>query len=239
MTDYAAPRQTAGVAAISRLADRLAAVTPPPSILELSNPAPLPRPSPAVAAALSTTTTISRSIAARADRNARRSRSITGLMVDGFVATCSFIPYAVVALGLRLLMARVFFLEGQTRIAGPHYAYNAYGFDFSVVLPLQVRPETIADFLHYMMPIPPVFAAYLVSYGEFILPVMLLLGLGARFAALGLLLMTAFFHFYVTPDALWSTDIYWGALLLVLLSRGPGALSLDHFIRLATRGRVR
>jgi putative oxidoreductase len=213
MTDIAAipqaAQQSAGAAAMSRLADRLAAVTPP---------AYLPQPSPAVQAALAT----SKAIAERAALNARRSRSLTGAVIEGFVAVCSLIPYAFVAFGLRLLMARMFFIEGQTRIDGPHVAYSVYGFDFSAVLPAQV-------------PIPPVLAAYLVSYGEFILPVMLLVGLGTRFAAVCLLLMTAFFHFYVMPEALWSTDIYWGAILLVLISNGPGVLSLDHFLKLARR----
>ncbi|HZT26934.1 MAG TPA: DoxX family protein [Pseudolabrys sp.] len=227
MTDIAAipqaAQQSAGAAAMSRLADRLAAVTPP---------AYLPQPSPAVQAALAT----SKAIAERAALNARRSRSLTGAVIEGFVAVCSLIPYAFVAFGLRLLMARMFFIEGQTRIDGPHVAYSVYGFDFSAVLPAQVRPETVADFLHYTtLPIPPVLAAYLVSYGEFILPVMLLIGLGTRFAAVCLLLMTAFFHFYVMPEALWSTDIYWGAILLVLISNGPGVLSLDHFLKLARR----
>jgi putative oxidoreductase len=237
MTDYAAPRQPTGVAAISRLADRLAAVTPPPSVLELTNPAPLPRPSPAVAAALATT----KAIAERADRNARRSRSVTGLMVDGFVALCSFIPYALVALALRLAMARAFFLDGQTRIEGPRLAHNLYGFDLSVVLPLQVRPGTFTDFLtHYAaLPVPPMLAACLVSYAEFVLPIMLLLGFGTRIAALGLLIMTVLIQIYVMPQALWSAHVYWAAILLVLLSRGPGAFSLDHFIKLASRGRGR
>jgi putative oxidoreductase len=237
MTDFAAaPRganQNAGVTAMSRLADRLAAVTPPAPVLELTNPVPLPRPSPAVAAALATTA----AIAARADRNARRSRSITGLMIDGFVALCSFIPYALVALGLRLIMARVFFLDGQSRIAGPRLSQNIYGFDFSAVLPMQVRPDTFSDFLHFSsLPVPPMLTAYAVSYAEFILPVMLVIGFGTRFAALGLLAITALIQLYVMPQALWSTHVYWAALLLVLLSRGPGALSIDHFIKLARRG---
>ena len=32
---------------------------------------------------------------------------------------CGVIPYALVALGLRLVMARVFFLSGQAKIEGP------------------------------------------------------------------------------------------------------------------------
>jgi putative oxidoreductase len=237
MTDYAAPRQPTGVAAISRLADRLAAVTPPTSILELTNPVPLPRPSPAVAAALATT----KAMAERADRNARRSRSVTGLMVDGFVALCSFIPYALVALALRLAMARVFFLDGQTHIEGPRLSHSIYGLDLSVILPLQVRPGTFSNFLTHFaaLPVPPMSAAYLVSYAEFILPIMLLLGFGTRIAALGLLILTVLFQIYVMPQALWSAHVYWVAILLVLLSRGPGALSFDHFIKLASRGQAR
>jgi len=237
MTDKAAAsravNQNVGAAAMSRLADRIASVTPPPPVLDLMNPTLPPRPSPAVAAALATTA----ALAARADQRARRSRrSITALMVEGFVALCSFVPYALVALGLRLIMARVFFFDGQTRIDGPHFSQGAYGFEFSAVLPLQVRPDTIADFLHVTsLPVPPMLTAYLVSYGEFILPIMLVIGLGARFAALGLLAATVLMQIYVAPQALWSLHVYWAALLLVLISRGPGALSIDHFIKLASR----
>jgi hypothetical protein len=99
---------SSGEMAMSRLADRLAAMAPPPVAANLAPP-PTFRPSPAVAAALST----SAAIAARADQRARRSRSVIGMMVDSFVSACTFIPYALVALGLRLVMARVFFLDGQ------------------------------------------------------------------------------------------------------------------------------
>ncbi|MBI4367615.1 MAG: DoxX family protein [Deltaproteobacteria bacterium] len=188
----------------------------------------MPRPSPAVAAALATSAAIS----ARAAERARRSRSIIGLTVDSFVSACSFIPYALVALGLRLAMARVFFLDGQTRIEGPRFPLNVQDIDLSVVLPLQVKAQTFGAFLNYSaLPVPPVLAAYLVSYAEFILPVMLVLGLGTRFAALGLLIMTALIQIYVVPEALWTAHVYWASILLVLLSRGPGQISIDHIIR--------
>ncbi len=226
----------AGEVAMSRLADRLTAMAPPPASAALTPP-PAFRPSPAVAAALAT----SAAIAARADQRARRSKSVIGMMVDSFVSACSFIPYALVALGLRLLMARVFFFDGQTRISGPRLplsvqALNEQGFDLSVVLPLQVKEQTFAAFMHYTaLPVPPVLAAYLVSYAEFILPICLVIGLGTRFAALGLLIMTALIQIFVLPEALWSVHVYWAAILLVLLSRGPGQISVDHVIRLITR----
>jgi putative oxidoreductase len=193
----------------------------------------MPRPSPAVSAALST----SKAISARAAERARRSRSVTGLLVDGFVAACSLVPYAVVALALRLVMARVFFLDGQTRIDGPRLPLDVLDFNFSLVLPAQVRPETFTAFLtqYPPLPIPPVLAAYTVSYAEFVLPILLVLGFATRFAALSLLVMTALISLYVMPQALLSAHIYWAGMLLVLLSQGAGQISVDAVIRYVAR----
>ena len=160
------------------------------------------------------------------------------MAVDSFVAACSFIPYALVALGLRFVMARVFFLDGQTRIDGPRLPLNVHDFDFSVVLPLQVKAETFTAFLTQFapLPVPPMLAAYVVSYAEFILPIMLVLGFGARFAALGMLIMTAVISIYIDAG-----DVMEPAHLLVRRSsrccstQGPGRISVDHFIRLVVR----
>jgi putative oxidoreductase len=226
--------KAAGEVAVSRLAVRIASMAPAPLNLTTEQVIPTPQPAPEAAAAASS---MSAAIAARADQRARRSRSIIGLTVDSFVAACSFIPYALVAIVLRLVMARLFFLDGQTRIEGPRIPLNVQDFDFSVVLPLQVKVETFGAFLtHYAaLPVSPVLGAYLLCYAEFILPICLLLGFGTRFAALGLLIMTALIQVYVAPDALWSVHVYWAAILLVLLSRGPGPISVDAIIRFIAR----
>ncbi len=218
-----------GEAAMSRLADRLAALAPPP--LDLP-PNSIMRPSPAVAAAMATSQAISK----RAAERARRSRSVIGLLVDGFVGACSLVPYALVALALRLLMARVFFFDGQSKITGSLLSFDLYNFNFSMVLPMQVKAETFGAFLAAYPPlaIPPVIAAYALTYAEFILPIMLVLGFATRFAALGLLIITAT-QFYLMPAGLWTTQVYWAGILLVLLSRGAGQLSIDHIIRLIAR----
>ncbi|MDO8875761.1 MAG: DoxX family protein, partial [Pseudolabrys sp.] len=231
--------RAAGEAAMSRLADRLTAMAPPPMNL---SPSTIAHRSPAVSAALSASAAIAR----RADERARRSRSVIGLTVDSFISACSFVSYALVALGLRLIMARVFFLDGQTRIEGPRLSFSPAdyvnldvlrGLNFSVVLPMQVKAETFTAFsVQYPpIPVPPTLAAYLVSYAEFLLPVMLVLGLGTRFAALGLLIMTAMISIFVVPHALFTTHIFWAAILLVLISRGPGQISVDHIIRTLAR----
>ena len=88
-----------------------------------------------------------------------------------------------------------------------------------------MKAETFTAFLtgYLPLPVPPVLAAYLVSYAEFMLPIMLVLGFGTRIAALGLLIMTALIQIYVMPQALWSAHIYWASILLVLLSLRAGA----------------
>jgi len=219
--------------AVSRLAVRIASMAPAPLDLTTEQVTPTPQPAPEAAAASS----MSAAIVARADQRARRSRSIIGLTVDSFIAACSFIPYALVAVVLRLVMARLFFLDGQTRIEGPRVPLNVQDFDFSVVLPLQVKVETIGAFLNQYaaVPVSPVLGAYLLSYAEFILPICLLLGFGTRFAALGMLIITALIQIYVAPDALWSVHVFWAAILLVLLSRGPGSISVDAIIRYIAR----
>jgi putative oxidoreductase len=220
---------SSGEAAMARLADRLAAMAPP---LELS-PAAIVQPSPAVVAAFAT----SRAITARAAERARRSRSVAGLIVDGFVSVCSSVPYSAVALALRLVLARLFFLDGQTRVAGPRYSMSVYDFDVSAVLPSHVKAATFDAFLtqYAAVPVPPALGAYLLSYGEFILPVLLVMGMGTRAAAVGLLMMTTIIQIYVMPQAFWTAHVYWASLLLVLISVGPGQISLDALIRRIAR----
>lgn len=238
MSDIAAtPRplkSMSGDMAMSRLADRLAALAPQePLNLTAMQATSMPRPSPAVTAAM----TASKAIAARAAERARRSRSVTGLTIDGFVSACALVPYALVALALRLIMARVFFLDGQARIDGPRIPLQVQDFSFSAMLPTQVRPEAFGGlFTQYPPPpVPPAVVAAVVSYAEFLFPVLLVLGLATRFAALWLLIVTALLQVYVAPQALWSTHIYWAGALLVLLSQGPGQLSFDALIRRIAR----
>src|SRR5258708_39199408 len=80
----------------------------------------------------------------------------------------------------------------------------------------------------YKVPLlPPELAAYMAVSIELTTPVLLVLGLATRAAALVLLGMTAVIEVFVYPLA-WPTHIQWAAMLLLLLCRGPGKLSFDH-----------
>ena len=83
----------------------------------------------------------------------------------------------------------------------------------------------------YQLPLlRPAFAANLTLAIEITTPVLLVLGLLTRVAALVLLGMTAVIEIFVYPQA-WPTHIQWAAMLLVLLCRGAGNLSLDALIQ--------
>jgi putative oxidoreductase len=82
----------------------------------------------------------------------------------------------------------------------------------------------------YHYPAPNVMA-FLSGCGEITFPVLLVLGLGTRFAALGLLGMTIIVELTV-PDG-WPIHITWAAMALGIMAYGPGRVSLDHVVRRA------
>jgi putative oxidoreductase len=64
---------------------------------------------------------------------------------------------------------------------------------------------------------------------EVFLPILLVLGLGTRLAALGLLGMTAIIQLTV-PDGWANFHQIWAASALALLAYGPGPISLDALV---------
>ena len=153
-----------------------------------------------------------------------------------FVAFCAAVPYALVALALRFIMARVFFLSGQAKIEGPRsipFRPGIGDLEFSVILPAGIKDTTFQMFeaQYAGLPFSPVAVAYLFTYAEFVLPICLVLGFATRLAALALLAMTVLLQVYVMPGMLWPVHVYWAAILLVLMTVGPGAISVDAMIR--------
>jgi putative oxidoreductase len=79
----------------------------------------------------------------------------------------------------------------------------------------------------YSFPAPEA-TAFLVSSGEILFPILLVLGLATRLAACALLVMTLVIELTV-PEG-WPVHITWAAMALGIMARGPGRLSLDHLI---------
>lgn len=218
---------------MQRLADKLTSLVPPSAARPV-----LPEPSPAVAAALAR----SAQQAKEAARRARR-QSLPGRVISSLV----FLPYSLVALALRIIIARVFFFDGQTRIDGPRLSWLVPGFDLhgyyirgtdlSVVLPAQPKVETVAAVFDSLeSALLSTFIGYVIAYAAFVLPIMLVLGAGTRFVALGLLGLTVLMQLFIAPQNLWTAHIYWASILVVLMSLGAGKISVDQIARLI-RGR--
>lgn len=150
------------------------------------------------------------------------------VLVRRFVALCERVPHALIAFLGRFSIAAVFWQSGQTKVEG--LAINLVAGEFTLGWP---RLSDTAVFLfreEYRLPlIAPEIAAPLAAFAEHLFSLLLLLGLATRFSALALLVMTAVIQLLVYPGA-YPTHGVWAAVLLYLLARGPGRLSLDHWI---------
>lgn len=74
----------------------------------------------------------------------------------------------------------------------------------------------------------PALTAFLAGSAEIILPILLVLGLGTRFAALGLLVMTIVVQLTVPTG--WPLHLTWAAMALAIMAGGAGRIAIDHFI---------
>ena len=119
-----------------------------------------------------------------------------------------------VDLGVRLFIASVFFKSGLTKIAS--------------------WDSTLALFDNeYAVPLLPSGVAALLGTGvELLFPVLLALGLGARFATFVLFVfnIVAVMSYPGLSAAGLKDHQTWGLLMLVTLVHGPGRLSADYWI---------
>ena len=119
-------------------------------------------------------------------------------------------------LAARLYVAQVFFLSGLTKLRDWEITVSLFTDEYQVPL------------------LSPELAALLGTGGELVLPVLLVLGLGGRFAALGLFVVNAVAVVALTdiPPAALQQHIFWGALLAGVAVFGAGLLSLDRWLKL-------
>jgi putative oxidoreductase len=148
--------------------------------------------------------------------------------VHAAIRALSRIPHSPIALLARFAIAAVFWKSGQTKIEG--LAIDFVGGELQIGWP-HLSDSAVALFRdEYKLPLlSPEWAARFAAASEHLLPIFLLAGLGTRFAALGLLGMTAVIQVLVYPGA-YATHGVWAAVLLWLMALGPGRISLDHWI---------
>ena len=149
---------------------------------------------------------ITRSAAAAGSRTAL----ITG--IRAVVDWLDRVPYSLLALPLRVAVAIIFWNSAMAHLA--NWQTTLELFDTEYRLPI----------------VPPIPAAYMAVAIELTAPVLLVIGLLTRPTALVLLGMTTVIEVFVYPLA-WPTHIQWAAMMLVLLCRGGGVLSVDEILK--------
>ncbi len=127
------------------------------------------------------------------------------------IALLDRVPLSILQLMFRIAISGVFWSSGLTKIAS--------------------WETTIALFRdEYMVPILPSATAAAISAAlELTCPVFIVLGLATRLATLPLLGMTFVIQAFVYPEY-WTQHLMWAAVLLTLLTKGPGIVSLDHVV---------
>jgi len=142
------------------------------------------------------------------------------------------IPHSPIALLARFSIAAVFWKSGQTKVEG--FALDIVEGVFEPGWP-RLSDAAVALFRdEYRLPwLAPESAASMAALAEHGLALLLLVGLATRLSALGLLAMTAVIQLFVYPGA-YPTHGVWATVLLLLIARGPGTISVDAM--LARRG---
>lgn len=121
------------------------------------------------------------------------------------------LPLSLLQVGMRIGVGAVFFRSGLLKIDSWQFTVQLF------------RDE-------YRVPVlDPVLAAQLATVVELGVPPLLFVGLATRLATLPLLAMIAVIQTFVYPNA-WSDHLLWASALTLVLTRGPGVLSLDHLI---------
>ncbi|MEO8124262.1 MAG: DoxX family protein [Burkholderiales bacterium] len=138
------------------------------------------------------------------------------------------IPHRLIAFIARFSIAAVFWNSGQTKVQ--NLAINIVTGEFTVGWP-RLSDSAVALFQdEYRLPIiAPEIAAPLAAIAEHLFPVLILIGLATRLSSFALLVMTLVIQIFVYPGA-YATHGTWIAVLLYLMARGPGVLSIDHWL---------
>ena len=122
------------------------------------------------------------------------------------------LPLSLLQFMARVSMATIFWRAGQSKLANWDLTLQLFASEYKVPV------------------LPPELAAPMAASVELTTPILLILGLATRIACLPMIGMTLVIQTFVYPQS-WVEHLTWMTFLLLLLSRGPGVISLDYFIK--------
>jgi putative oxidoreductase len=147
------------------------------------------------------------------------------------VAACNAllgrVPLSLTQLVLRIALAVPFFRSGLTKWEGWFQISDSAVYLFTQEFQLHLFGQSYAYPLPYLM-------ALLSGTFEILLPVLLVIGLATRFAALGILVMTLVIQLTI-PDGWANFHLPWAAMALAAITYGPGNLAADRLLSAANR----
>lgn len=132
------------------------------------------------------------------------------------------VPEGIALLFIRIALAGIFWRSARTKVEDGSF--------------LTIKDTTFFQFSDAPFNQVPIIngdlGAYVTTYMEHFLPILLVFGLATRFGALGILGMTLVIQTFVFPEMViwWQTHILWVAMALILIVRGGGLFSLDRLI---------
>ena len=120
-------------------------------------------------------------------------------------------PLWILQLGMRVGVGMVFFNAGLLKYRSFEFAVKLFEDEYKVPI------------------LAPAVAARMAMINELTTSTLLFLGLATRLATLPLLGMISVIQIFVYPNA-WPDHVLWGSILIFLLTRGPGAFSVDYLV---------
>ncbi len=135
-----------------------------------------------------------------------------GALHPGILKAAEWIPLSAVQAAARVSVGLVFWKSAMSKLASWPVTEQLFAMEYHVPL------------------IPPSVAAPLATATELGGAILLFAGLFARLGAMALLGLVAVIQIFVFPGN-WAEHLLWASLLLLILARGAGAISLDHLVR--------
>jgi putative oxidoreductase len=133
-------------------------------------------------------------------------------LVRHAISLADRIPLSLVQFASRIAIGYVFWNSAQSKLASWPITIQLFAMEYQVPL------------------LPPNIAAVLGTATELCGAILIVLGLFTRFAALTLLGLVTVIQVFVYPGH-WGEHLLWASLLLLLLARGAGVLSLDYLAK--------